>query len=760
MNKTKKTRRSLKTDYYSSFILLVIVPVVAVLVVSLTVLNQVFKSQALENIRRAQEAVETELKADIEQISMRLSHMAYANNSEILALAARTDTEDYGARYQGYQLLNQAASYATEPVKDVISVAFYMKDGMRTFYKNDIMLTGEEIGQAFWYQSARENPNRVMIGSYNTNQTELYSGGAGDSLILVAALAPDVTLDREQKISVMALFQATGAAEQIKSYNAGYSQKRNRIGYTRIVDRDGAVVYEPDGVPEGIFSDSAYVQVNSPVEAAENGWYIESSIRKMELTSSYWAVAGALMLAMAAVLGFYALFSRYFLKRIIQPVLEISQGLRKVEEGELDVHLEPAGQYELRTMIHSFNAMVRRLRALIAEYEERTGKEAGTPERCLAALASREISPQEAAGRPGDFFKGPYVLMALTASRGRAGEEQKQRLLSGFETIPRFASRCTVTELGMGVFLVYYRAEGEADASGARELAARLRDFAKETADCLLFACAGRLEREPGRFWERLEEVLEFRDLYVLSGTGLVLDLESRGEECRKVAGRAKDYRRLALALYKADEKTVLEEKEALFLSMRSEGLKEAKDRVLSAVLETAREFIRADADFFDIFGQEIDYFKKIGRIEDLRSLRLWVTNYFSWIIEYSRNRLDMTGADAVTRAKSYLAEHYQEADLSLKRVAAYVDLSEKYFTTKFTKECGETFLSYLTALRLQKAKELIRTTTFKMYEIAEMVGYNNPEHFNRTFKKAEGVSPAQYRKNAKTEKDPLENLE
>ena len=79
--------------------------------------------------------------------------------------------------------------------------------------------------------------------------------------------------------------------------------------------------------------------------------------------------------------------------------------------------------------------------------------------------------------------------------------------------------------------------------------------------------------------------------------------------------------------------------------------------------------------------------------------------------------------------------------------MAEYVGLSEKYFTTKFTKECGETFLAYLTGLRVQKAKELIKTTTFKMYEIGEMVGYNNPEHFNRIFKKAVGMSPAQYRK-------------
>lgn len=82
-----------------------------------------------------------------------------------------------------------------------------------------------------------------------------------------------------------------------------------------------------------------------------------------------------------------------------------------------------------------------------------------------------------------------------------------------------------------------------------------------------------------------------------------------------------------------------------------------------------------------------------------------------------------------------------------LSEVAEHVELNEKYFTNRFTKEAGETFSSYLTALRMQKAKELLKTTTFKVYEISEMTGYHSVEHFNRVFKKLNGVTPAKYRK-------------
>lgn len=93
------------------------------------------------------------------------------------------------------------------------------------------------------------------------------------------------------------------------------------------------------------------------------------------------------------------------------------------------------------------------------------------------------------------------------------------------------------------------------------------------------------------------------------------------------------------------------------------------------------------------------------------------------------------------------MADHYEDCELSLSKVADYVGLNEKYFTNRFTKETGENFSSYLTALRMQKAKELLKTTTFKVYEISEMVGYHNAEHFNRMFKKLNGITPAQYRK-------------
>ena len=123
----KKRKLPLKTVYYFSFLCFIVIPILIVLLIALFILNKQFKRQAIENIKQAQETVITKLQSDIDVMSMRLSHLINTNNSEILA--AETDTFDYSRRYEYEQKLQQAGNLALEPVKDIISVEFYMKDG-------------------------------------------------------------------------------------------------------------------------------------------------------------------------------------------------------------------------------------------------------------------------------------------------------------------------------------------------------------------------------------------------------------------------------------------------------------------------------------------------------------------------------------------------------------------------------------------------------------------------------------------------------
>lgn len=752
LGKVMRGQRPLKSVYYASFLLFIVIPLLLVLIGALFYLNQQFKGQALENIRRAQETVVAELLNDVDIMSMRLSHLIYTNNNEILAYAAGTDTADAGVRYDNERRLHEAVSLALEPVKDVVSVGFYMKDGRVSYIKNDIKLKTADIRTEGWYEKSLERANTVCVGSYVTAApNDLFAGSRKDMLILVFALAPDVSTDRSQKIEMVAYYQVAGAGDRIKKYNADYEAGGNKLGITRIIDESGTVIYATGDVDN--FGLKGQICVRTPVELFDNIWYVESYIKESELTADYMGTALFVLGAFVLVFLLAGYFSRYFLKSIVHPVEEISAGLRQVEEGNLQISIAPDGQFEIRTMIHQFNAMVRRLKVLILEYEERVKNAEKSPEDYFAAMLLGEQKPVEVYRTSNTFFKEDYALLAFCVTSENRGEDAAglaRQLAYSFERNPRFASRCVLYQKGPGLFLIYYRI-GESDhMSGIRAMSRELQAGARQEFDVRLFVLIGRRQSGYGTFLEQVAEVEKGIILRYLKGENAVVFLEESGETDGRILALASAYEGLAQSLYIADEKNMLTAREALFDSFHSCSMEQVRVSACAAILAVAIRFGQDGVSLAEAFGQQPDYTQKVERIEDKREMKLWLTNFFAWLMDYSASRLNASETDAVIRAKRYIADNYEDAELSLSRVAEHVGLNEKYFTNRFTRETGETFSAYVSSLRMEKAKELLRTTSFKVYEIAEMSGYHSVEHFNRVFKKQVGISPMQYRKSDK----------
>ena len=93
-----------------------------------------------------------------------------------------------------------------------------------------------------------------------------------------------------------------------------------------------------------------------------------------------------------------------------------------------------------------------------------------------------------------------------------------------------------------------------------------------------------------------------------------------------------------------------------------------------------------------------------------------------------------------------YIQEHLKE-EISLKIIAGEFYLSNNYVSHLFRNEIGVNYLTYLTHLRIEKAKSLLVGTGKSISEIAEEVGFNDYRAFNKAFKKVEKVTPSQYRK-------------
>ena len=95
----------------------------------------------------------------------------------------------------------------------------------------------------------------------------------------------------------------------------------------------------------------------------------------------------------------------------------------------------------------------------------------------------------------------------------------------------------------------------------------------------------------------------------------------------------------------------------------------------------------------------------------------------------------------------SYIAEHYAESDVSITSIAKQLFISESHLSHVFRSETGYTVISYLTHFRIYKAMTFLKDYQYKVYEVAEMVGYKDLAYFGSKFKKIVGISPSEYQK-------------
>ncbi len=97
-------------------------------------------------------------------------------------------------------------------------------------------------------------------------------------------------------------------------------------------------------------------------------------------------------------------------------------------------------------------------------------------------------------------------------------------------------------------------------------------------------------------------------------------------------------------------------------------------------------------------------------------------------------------------RAASYLEAHYREK-LTLNTLSEYLSVSKYHLQRQFKAHFGVTPAQYLTNLRINRAKELLRTTAIPVYEICEQIGMENPSYLIKLFRDHEGMTPYAYRK-------------
>ncbi|HEY2493510.1 MAG TPA: response regulator [Paenibacillus sp.] len=166
---------------------------------------------------------------------------------------------------------------------------------------------------------------------------------------------------------------------------------------------------------------------------------------------------------------------------------------------------------------------------------------------------------------------------------------------------------------------------------------------------------------------------------------------------------------------------------------------------ILTSIMKVAKEF---NVELEQLFGSNELPFAEIYKFNNVNEVKMWITavcvkltNTISLGRQSSYNQL-------VESAKEYILIHYHESDISINKVCNYLHISTGYFSSIFKKEVKMTFVNFLMHHRMEAAKALLRSSDMKAFEIAEKVGFADPNYFSFCFRKKFGISPKEYRNN------------
>lgn len=143
--------------------------------------------------------------------------------------------------------------------------------------------------------------------------------------------------------------------------------------------------------------------------------------------------------------------------------------------------------------------------------------------------------------------------------------------------------------------------------------------------------------------------------------------------------------------------------------------------------------------------GSRHDYLPTLMAIDSYEELWDWFEERIVFSCSNITNRNAESSSDAIEASKAYIEANYTK-NITLEDVSREVNISSYYLSRIFKESTGKNFIDYLTDLRIEKAKELLSTTSYSMKEICVMSGYSDPNYFSKTFKKNVGVTPTEYR--------------
>ncbi len=139
------------------------------------------------------------------------------------------------------------------------------------------------------------------------------------------------------------------------------------------------------------------------------------------------------------------------------------------------------------------------------------------------------------------------------------------------------------------------------------------------------------------------------------------------------------------------------------------------------------------------------DYIEDFLGIDDLVELKVWCRERIEHVSQRIGDMMDKRVNGFILKAMNYIKVNYNN-EITLEHISREVNISPHYFSKLFKDQVGESFIEYVTSLRIQKSKELLAENQRSIKEICFDIGYGDPNYFSRIFKRVVGITPTAYK--------------
>ena len=134
------------------------------------------------------------------------------------------------------------------------------------------------------------------------------------------------------------------------------------------------------------------------------------------------------------------------------------------------------------------------------------------------------------------------------------------------------------------------------------------------------------------------------------------------------------------------------------------------------------------------------EYYRRVGTMETLHGLHDELRRLLQ--LFFQDRQFTKVYNVSVMQVLHYIHRHYSDENLSVKKLAEQVFLTPTYLSNLFKQEVGKTIGQYITEVRIERSKELLRDKRFKLYHVAQQVGYSDSNYYAKAFKKQTRVHP------------------